>query len=211
MIGHNLVMKKNYYVVEKMQLFGKVIPVLFAIGVVATMTFAGVTPASAQPCDVWVVEDWAGSNPGDPVDGHTFGTDAFAKIQHGIDAVASPGTVHVAAGIYVENITLKDGVEVLGAGADVTTIDGGKADSVVKADAVGSNTVIDGFTITNGSAPFHGGGIHMINSALNVTNNAITHNTAGVGGGGIAVLSNSSASIRNNLISDKGGRDALIV
>ncbi len=61
---------------------------------------------TAEVWEVWVDDDWAGASPGDLVDGHIFGTDAFAKIQDGIDAVASPGTVHVAAGTYFENIVM---------------------------------------------------------------------------------------------------------
>jgi len=59
--------------------------------------------------------------------------------------------VHVAAGTYYENITLKDGVEVVGAGADVTTIDGSGNGPVVTANNVGSEAKLDGFTIANGN------------------------------------------------------------
>lgn len=205
-----------------MKLVRKVIPVLLAIAMAATMTFVGVTPASGQPPEVWVDDDWAGSSPGDVVDGHTFGTDAFAKIRDGIDAVTSPGKVHVAAGTYYENITLNDGVEVLGAGADVTTIDGGGAGSVVTADGVGPETMVDGFTITGGSSDY-GGGIDMRDSSatirnnilqsnsaselgggtfvhggpVTITNNTFQGNTAGVGGGGI-FMDESSPNIINN-------------
>src|SRR4030042_351948 len=47
--------------------------------------------------EVWVDDDWVSANPGDDVDGHIFGYDAFASIQDGIDAVTG-STVHVAAG-----------------------------------------------------------------------------------------------------------------
>ena len=100
------------------------------------------------PSEVWIDDDWAGSSPGDVVDGHIFGTDAFAKIQGGIDAVASPGTVHVAAGTYYENINLRDRIKVLGAGADVTTIDGGGFGPVVEG---ADGATIAGFTIVNSS------------------------------------------------------------
>ena len=64
-------------------------------------------------------------------DGHTWGYDAFTKIQEGIDNAASPGTVHVAAGMYTENITMKNSVNVVGAGPDLTVIDGGGTGTVV--------------------------------------------------------------------------------
>jgi len=96
--------------------------------------------------------------------------------------------VHVAAGTYVENIILKDGVEVLGAGADVTTIDGGGAGSVVTAIGVGSETVLDGFTITNGSVPTWGdggGGMYNLNSSVTVLNCLFSNNLALSDGGGM--------------------------
>ena len=93
-----------------------------------TVSVVGTAPAPAhaspQPAEVWVDDDYCD---GCPNDGHTWGYDAFATIQDGIDAVTAPGTVHVAAGTYDESITLTNGVHVLGAGADVTTIDGSTA------------------------------------------------------------------------------------
>ncbi|MEA1895631.1 MAG: S-layer protein domain-containing protein [Euryarchaeota archaeon] len=130
--------------------------------------------------EVWVDDDWTGSSPGDLVGGHIFGIDAFASIQYGIDAVGSPGTVHVAADTYYENINLKDGVQLMGAGADVTAIDCGMGGSVVTATNVGADTVLDGFTINN-SNPWDGGdGIHIEHGELVVSNNVILGNSAGI-------------------------------
>lgn len=75
------------------------------------------------PDEVWVNDDWDGLGFGDPADGHTFGYDAFATIQDGIDNVGS-STVHVLPGTYdgfeVEetedlNIIGEEGAEVTGA------------------------------------------------------------------------------------------------
>jgi PKD repeat protein len=51
------------------------------------------------PDEVWVNDDWEGLGFGDPADGHTFGYDAFATIQDGIDNVGS-STVNVLPGTY---------------------------------------------------------------------------------------------------------------
>ena len=101
----------------------RTIRVLVAAFVAAIMMAVMVVPVSASaPSTVWVDDNyWSGGFN----DGHTWGWDAFDKIQNGINAVTSPGTVNVAAGTYHETILLKNGVEVLGAGADVTTINGG--------------------------------------------------------------------------------------
>ena len=154
--------------------------ILFALVLLSSLTAMGLPlPVLAQPSEVWVDDDYCD---GCPNDGHTWGYDAFDKIQDGIDAVAS-SIVHVAAGDY-ESITLKDGVQVLGAGADVTTIDGGGSGSVVTAIGVGSETVLDGFAITNGSAD-RGGGMFNQNSSPTVTNCTFYNNSAWDAGGGM--------------------------
>jgi hypothetical protein len=69
--------------------------------------------------DVWVDDDYtsAGSN-----DGHTWGVDAFDTVQAGITAVDAMGTVHVAAGSYVENLTIDRALALEGAGFATTVI-----------------------------------------------------------------------------------------
>lgn len=118
--------------------------------------------------EVWVDDDWAGSACGDPVDGHLFGYDAFAAIQGGIDAVASSGTVNVAAGTYDSNIEtfpidIDKSLTLRGpqAGVDPRPSQGGRTgdESVINADETSSAVLqisagdveINGFTITGGT------------------------------------------------------------
>jgi len=174
---------------------------------IATMMLCATEKASAQPTEVWVDDDYCNRCPND---GHTWGSDAFDKIQDGIDTVASPGTVYVTAGSYVENLTLKGGLNILGAGAQSTTIDGGGADSVVTAIDIGSETVLDGFTITNGTGTTHGsyytygGGFYISNSLITIRNNVITANHGSDGAGGIEAY-DSVIGIYNNNISENSG------
>jgi parallel beta-helix repeat protein len=95
--------------------------------------------------EVWVDDDWVGLTYGDPADGHTFGMDAFAVIQDGIDAVHEDGMVHVAAGTYNETVDINKSLTLQGEGRDVVTVDANWADQVfnVTADYV----TISGFTI----------------------------------------------------------------
>jgi hypothetical protein len=152
-----------------------------------------------SPSEVWVDDDYCD---GCPNDGHTWGYDAFDKIQDGIDAVDS-STVHVAAGTYNETISLKDGVEVLGAGADVTTIDGGGSGPVVRGTSVGSTTKLDGFTITNGSFG-DGAGIVLYNSSPTISNCIFSGNLATDEGGAMYNSYNCSPTVTNCILWDNG-------
>ncbi|MFC1592130.1 hypothetical protein ACFL43_06365, partial [Thermodesulfobacteriota bacterium] len=72
-------------------------------------------------------------------------------------------------------------VDVLGAGTDVTTIDGNSLGSVVVGNGVDNATKLDGFTITNGSGTqeqndVRGGGIYLYESHPTISNCAIVAN-----------------------------------
>jgi PKD repeat protein len=184
----------------------RIVTVLSALGLATVITFVTATLAVAQPSEVWVDDEYCDSCPND---GHTLGFDAFSKIQDGIDAVASPGIVHVAAGHYMANVTLKGGVQVLGAGADLTIIDGQNAGSVVTAIDIGSESVLDGFTITKGTGTprgsyTYGGGIYVSNSSVIVRKSIITENRSSDGAGGIEAY-DSTISLFNNNISQNNG------
>lgn len=114
----------------------------------------------------------------------------YQSIQSAIDA-ALPGVddVAVACGVYAENLVLKSGVDVIGAGAGCAIVDGGGADSVVRAVDIGSSTTLAGLTLRNGQAA-QGGGIFMESSNMTVRDLVIENNHAvgaafpgGVGGG----------------------------
>lgn len=144
--------------------------------------------ATVGPSEVWVDDDWGGSNQGDTVDGHTFGTDAFATVQEGIDSV-SGSTVHVAPGTYVENVVLRDGVNVLGAGATTTIIQSAGAGSTVYGGGVSGS--IQGLTLTGST----GYGLALwLGCTVTVSDNVITGNYRGIG------LSGGSNHIFNNLV-----------
>jgi hypothetical protein len=125
----------------------------------------------------------------------------YSTIQEAIDAAGYGDSVIVAPGTYVENIVLKSGVVLQGAGAGVTTIQGTGNGSVVTANGVDSTTKIDGFTITGGGNTYVGGGINCDSSNLIISNNIITGNGANVTeGGGIFVNGLPSPTIRGNTI-----------
>ena len=159
----------------------KIFSVLFALVVVCSLGLVTAV-VGAVVNEVWVAPPPAGNDANN-------GTEAapFATIQKGIGTVVSPGIVHVAAGDYNEDITLKNAVEVLGAGEASTTINGTGTGSVVTASGVGSATKLDGFTITGGNNnTTGGGGMYIVNnSSLTVSNCTFAGNSASQSGGGM--------------------------
>lgn len=80
-------------------------------------------PAAAPPAIVYVDDNWVGATNGTDQDGvgpgTAFGFDQFADIQSAIDAVVAGGTIHVAAGGYVQNIIVDKAVSILGPNAAI--------------------------------------------------------------------------------------------
>lgn len=117
----------------------------------------------------------------------------FFTIQEGIDAANSGDTVLVAEGTYHENnIQMKAGVVVRGAGIDLSVVDG---DSLTVFDGA-DNAVLEGFTITNASK-FMMEGLNCWSSTTTVRNNKFTNCFFGV-----SVADN--AVIHNNIFSGIG-------
>jgi parallel beta-helix repeat protein len=119
-----------------------------------------------------------------PDQGQSWDT-AFHTVQAGVNAAVSGDEVRVAAGTYVESITLKDGIKLLGGysgvgeerdrRAFVTVLDGGGSDVVISPNTVTPSTLIDGFTIRNG-----GKGVVCNNCSPTISNNTILFCSDGI-------------------------------
>ena len=145
----------------------------------------------------------------DASDGLCWAT-AKRTVQAGLDAASADDQVWVAAGTYVERITLKDGVGLYGgfAGSETTlaqrnwtanrtVLDGDQQGSVVTApEGATVTTRIDGFMIRNGW-----GGISCLSSSPTIANNTITGNIAAEGSGGGIYCVAGSPTIANNTVS----------
>jgi len=132
--------------------------------------------------------------------------DDYPMIQGAIDAAVPGDTVIVRPGTYMENIDFSGKAIVVKSqyGPDLTTIDGGMAGSVVSfVNGENSRSVLEGFTVTNGSGEVlgnatAGGGILCLKSGPVVKRNRITGNRADLGGG--VYTEGGGALIEGNLI-----------
>ena len=155
----------------------------------------GVIDDDCYPCDAVVPTD-------------------FGTIQYAINASIDGDVVCVLPGTYYENIDFHDHeVTLLGTGGRaLTVIDGGGLGSVVRIDqGQTAATVLDGFTVTNGSAACgEGGGIRVASASPTLMNLDVVGNAAAAwafpscngGEGGGLYLSDSSSVVSNLVIAN---------
>jgi hypothetical protein len=103
---------------------------------------------------------------------------AFSSIQSAVDAAASGDSINIAAGRYVENVTIAGkNLQLIGAGNGRTTVDGASRGSV--------------FTL--------GSGTDSPTASIQISNLAVTHGLAD-DGGGIDVLAGANLSLQGVLV-----------
>ncbi len=120
--------------------------------------------------------------------GHIFGVDAFSKIQDAIDAAGSGATIHVAAGTYVEQLSVTKHLTLVGADAATTivrapdtlsacfSVSGSPRKAIIcveNTDADVTNLTVDGAGKGNANASFLGIAYH--NATGTVSGNTIIH------------------------------------
>lgn len=140
-----------------------------------------------------------------------FVPDDYPLIQDAINAAAIGDTIIVREGMYDENLNFSGkAIAVISEdGPQVTVIDGTQTGScVVFISGEGKGSVIEGFTLTNGSGHNgSGGGVACDGSSPTIRNNHIVDNAAG-NGGGISCRTNSSPDIVGNVIAYNDGPGA---
>lgn len=130
----------------------------------------------------------------------------YPTIQAAIDQAQPKDDIEVAPGTYYENIDFHGkAVRLYGrGGASATTIDGGGNGSVVTcANGETADTVLEGFTITGGSAQY-GGGMYNHGSSPTVTDCTFSGNWA-IDGGGMGNQGSSTTTVTNCMFSDNYG------
>ncbi len=114
----------------------------------------------------------------------------YTTIQSAINA-AVPGQDDVFArcGHYRENVIMRDGVSVRGAGSGCATIDAQHNGSAVRMPTILQPTVLEGFTIRNGERTVNsaGAGIEVAAGSPEIRGNLIEGNGQTFGGYGIVV------------------------
>jgi Right handed beta helix region len=124
------------------------------------------------------------------------------SIQAAINAAVNGDRIVVEPGRYLENLNfLGKAISVESEqGAAVTIIDGRNAGSVVVFQSgEGRDSVLRGFTLTNGGSDFEGGAIAVSGASPSILDNVISGNSASFAGGGIG-LGFASPLIRGNRI-----------
>jgi hypothetical protein len=131
------------------------------------------------------------------------GTEEFPynTIGEGIENALGGNQVLVASGTYKESVLMKTGVDLIGSGPEVTTIDAlGISNSAVTFNGTRANPLITGFTILGGAGDVRdviggepvtvGGGIMILEGEATVRGNVIRNNVVDQGycrGGGIYI------------------------
>jgi hypothetical protein len=143
----------------------------------------------------------------------------YATIQAGIDAASNGDTVLVAEGTYYENITWPNtgNIKLLSAsGPELTIIDGDASGTVMTFDgglALGTSTMVKGFTVQNGLAS-SGPGISVSfasflegNSPPSLFENMIIKDNVGSYGGGMWLnpMGTGNITIRNSVFTNNVG------
>jgi len=123
------------------------------------------------------------------------GAGDFISVAECVSAASSSDTCLVSPGTYRGTVEIRGKSLTLRstAGPEVTVLDAGGKGPVIAliGQAEGSPSLIEGFTITGGSAP-QGGGLSIQEASPTIDNCIIAHNTALLDGGGVFCFSSDS-------------------
>jgi hypothetical protein len=143
--------------------------------------FLALAPA-ALASTTWYVNGVSGSNSNNCKSPE----EACKTIGHAISLAHSGDSIKVAATTYTENLTIGFSLNVIGADASTTIIDGVQSGTVVTISHTTAHVTLSGLTIQDGKAPTHflgsrsatrGGGINN-SGTLTLTNSTVSGNWA---------------------------------
>lgn len=146
----------------------------------------------------------------------------YSTIQGGIDGAAAGETVYVCPGTYVETLQIERSVEVIGAGAELVTVEGGVSARVVDIDPADATLVneilLQGMTVHGGATGVYADtvflelreltvtestqhGVELDRVVLDATELTVTNVNSTVHGAGLEILLG-SASLTDCVIED---------
>lgn len=162
----------------------------------------GSDPTSADSPSILYVDINNTTGPWDGSQAHPF-----KAIQEAIDYAnsATATLVRVAAGVYYENLSMKEKVSLEGENNMTTIIDGENKNSTVNFENI-NYSLLESLIIKGGYADF-GAGIHCYNSTPAILRNVITANSATNYGGGIGIEHWSLPLILSNVIFQNTSND----
>lgn len=136
------------------------------LGRLTTTLVSGLDPAVAHEFMLTAVDESGNESAGvvavwRPGARVTVGGKAFTTIQSGIDAAQPGDVVEVAAGTFLEGVSLPPGVSLRGAGPGLTVLDAAGFPAAVTLEAwsgdAGSRTTVSNLTLRGGAAGVWGG------------------------------------------------------
>ncbi len=139
---------------------------------------------AAPSATTWYVN---GSTGQDSNDCQTPAT-ACKTIGAAVNKAANGDTIQIAAGTYVENLTIRKSLTLVGAGQDQTIVDGNKNGRVVTIDEQGKVISISAMTLRNGRADNdRGGGVYNVSTLVLDHVSILSNTVTGINqdGGGI--------------------------
>ena len=164
------------------------------------------SPLAAELCN-GADDDCDGETDEDCLTCTAWVPDDFVTVQEGLDAALDGDVLCVDAGTYAENLVWGGAAVhvVAAAGTRLTLLDGAGVGSVVLfQDGEGPAAVLQGFTLTHGSA-VQGGGIQVISASPTLTDLVLEANVVmdpyGEGLGGGLFLSGSASTISHVTVS----------
>ena len=156
-------MKKLIYLIVTIAILGLIVPGCIPVVPPAEQDNLN-TFTKSNGSEVWVDDDYCDVCPNG---GHTWGTDAFATIQDGVDAVAVGGTVNIANGNYNATsspfVRITKPLSLVGESRDGVIIDGSGTSTISWAKGIhvtANNVSIENLTVQNfGAVSYWGYGI----------------------------------------------------
>ncbi|HYA25812.1 MAG TPA: choice-of-anchor Q domain-containing protein [Terriglobales bacterium] len=163
------------------------------------LAFCLATIPSAVASTKWYVNGVTGSDSNNCLSPTT----ACKTIGYAISLASSGDSIMVASATYTENLTISISLEILGAHASTTIVDGGGGGTVVTISGTTPNVTLSKLTIQHGYGQY-GGGVNN-NGTLTMSNVTVANNATSIPfgwGGGIynsAVLTVNNSTISGNV------------